>query len=329
MLSFISMASIHRLLSTCEELVCSPHFCGQWIWAGSLAGRRTSRSIHFFAKNQEERPVRSSCLGQTNRELTGFTVSDSDCECKTQWPNFQTCLFYHIEAIRFGSEQVNRSALGEDHHKNCRSFQARLARIQHGVTLAEKEGKRTTDLMSSLFETAKEASAAAVKSTRSNSTVDAAGDQNPLDDFVETLLKTMSGIFASSQPAAPSPLENTILQRRNAPSASTTSTITTVALGWTTTVAVSLLLLQWIGSTRSSDDEKLGPLQWLSKTIWQMLGGKPEESARSRAGIEKKKRRNTVLLHRGSCQCGSITFKVCSNSLLLQCSPWFAVVSIV
>ena len=322
MLSFISMASIHRLLSTCEELVCSPHFCGQWIWAGSLAGRRTSRSIHFFAKNRGKTGLR---VWAKRIELTGF----SDSECETQWPNFQTCLFYHIEAIRFGSEQVNRSALGEDHHKNCRSFQARLARIQHGVTLAEKEGKRTTDLMSSLFETAKEASAAAVKSTRSNSTVDAAGDQNPLDDFVETLLKTMSGIFASSQPAAPSPLENTILQRRNAPSASTTSTITTVALGWTTTVAVSLLLLQWIGSTRSNDEEKLGPLQWLSKTIWQMLGGKPEESARSRAGIEKKKRRNTVLLHRGSCQCGSITFKVCSNSLLLQCSPWFAVVSIV
>uniref|UniRef100_A0A7S3DNU2 CENP-V/GFA domain-containing protein n=1 Tax=Entomoneis paludosa TaxID=265537 RepID=A0A7S3DNU2_9STRA len=79
------------------------------------------------------------------------------------------------------------------------------------------------------------------------------------------------------------------------------------AFGWTTTVALGLLLLQWVGTHHDENDAENNNYdfsQWLtSRTLLQLIGLKQSEE-------QKKDDDGTVPLHRGSCQCGSITFKL-------------------
>jgi len=131
--------------------------------------------------------------------------------------------------------------------------------------------------------------------------------------------ETLNNMMAYwSYPSGGASSNSGVLQRRNTSAAAAAPTlvsngstsITTAALAWISTAAVGLLLLQWMGSSASAkieyDEEESSNHWWLTRTILQALGLNPETKAlnnnRSRAG--------KVLLHRGSCQCGSITFKL-------------------
>ncbi|KAL7560192.1 hypothetical protein ACA910_016619 [Epithemia clementina (nom. ined.)] len=103
------------------------------------------------------------------------------------------------------------------------------------------------------------------------------------------------------------------LQQRSA-----TGSLSRAAFGWTTTVAISLLLVQWIGN---KDKKKTTPLDWITRMLSMLWSDQqhraidqPSSSTATRNGVAKGSAEEaetmTVLLNRGSCHCGSITFKL-------------------
>ena len=101
------------------------------------------------------------------------------------------------------------------------------------------------------------------------------------------------------------------LQRREM---ATSLSLSRAALGWTTTVAISLMLVQWVGN---KDKKKTTPLDWITRmlsTLWsdqRALDSSASTTETAKSGaVPDQGEEMTVLLNRGSCHCGAITFKV-------------------
>lgn len=97
-------------------------------------------------------------------------------------------------------------------------------------------------------------------------------------------------------------------------SSSASLSLSRAAFGWTTTVAISLMLVQWIGN---KDKKKSTPLDWITRmlsVLWSDQRAIDQSSTTTpKSGESNAKLKDdtvTVLLNRGSCHCGAITFKL-------------------
>mmetsp|Transcript_6077 Transcript_6077/g.17060 ORF Transcript_6077/g.17060 Transcript_6077/m.17060 type:complete len:553 (-) Transcript_6077:340-1998(-) len=142
---------------------------------------------------------------------------------------------------------------------------------------------------------------------------------NAVEAAQESLGATVTGTLVGgpSQRAASEPPSSS--SGSSASSSTTTTTTLSVPLlatiaGWGTSVVLGLWILQsWIaaqqkqphsnGNNSSATTQERWWRLFTTQTLWRLLGLKTQQK-------EQKQDSKTVALHRGSCQCGAITFKL-------------------
>lgn len=148
-------------------------------------------------------------------------------------------------------------------------------------------------------------------------------NRSTASSVAESLVGMATSNFLSSTGASYA-LENSPLQRRTTSSSSLSGVrfssplltsvsdvlSTSTSLSWIATAAFGFLLVQWMSggsSSRkndgvSSDEDDTGSRWWITRILLRTLGFR--KASKGSDHVEQ------VVLHRGSCQCGSITFKL-------------------